>query len=180
VAAALPALPAARRDRLVCLLPDASDAQRDQVLAVVEDDLDRYVIAATDAGVPAPLALARIANELAAIEDRSRLDEASVASLLALESAGELSATQAKTVLADLAASGGDPRELAKARGFEQLDSRALSGTIDELIAAHPDEWARYADGDDKLAQFFVGQVMKATRGQADGKAVIAELARRR
>ena len=47
-------------------------------------------------------------------------------------------------------------------------------------MAAHPDEWARYRDGDDKLAQFFIGLVMKATRGQANGKAVIEELARRR
>ena len=180
VAAALPALPAARREHLVTLLPDVTEAQRDQLLAVVELDLDGYVTAAADAGVPASLALARVANELAAIEDRSRLDATAVTALLALEAAGELSATQAKTVLADMADRGGDPRELAAARGYEQLESGALAGTIDELIAAHPDEWARYADGDDKLAQFFVGQVMKATRGQADGKAVIAELSRRR
>ena len=38
----------------------------------------------------------------------------------------------------------------------------------------------RYRAGDEKLAQFFVGQVMKATRGQADGKAVIADLQARR
>ncbi|MDD9370693.1 MAG: hypothetical protein PV358_11320, partial [Acidimicrobiales bacterium] len=45
------------------------------------------------------------------------------------------------------------------------------------------DEWARYVEGDDKargkLTGFFVGQVMKATRGQADGKAVTALLRER-
>ena len=48
------------------------------------------------------------------------------------------------------------------------------------MIEANPDEWSRYRDGDDKLAQFFIGQVMKVTKGQANGKAVIAELVARR
>ncbi|HEV3328866.1 MAG TPA: hypothetical protein VGZ33_05665 [Acidimicrobiales bacterium] len=47
-------------------------------------------------------------------------------------------------------------------------------------MSTHPDEWARYREGDEKLSQFFVGQVMRATNGKADGKAVVAGLARRR
>jgi len=100
--------------------------------------------------------------------------------VLQMEASGELPATQAKVVLADLAVSGGDPRALAAARGFERLAGDVLDTTIDELIAAHPDEWRRYAEGDDKLAQFFIGQVMRVTGGKADGKAVVAGLARRR
>ena len=49
-----------------------------------------------------------------------------------------------------------------------------------EAVTAHPDEWSRYCGGDDKLAGFFTGLVMKATRGQANGKAVAAELRRLR
>ena len=60
------------------------------------------------------------------------------------------------------------------------MSDDSLQTTVDELIAASPDEWERYRDGDDKLAQFFIGQVMKATRGQANGKAVIAALQSRR
>jgi len=48
------------------------------------------------------------------------------------------------------------------------------------VVAANPSEWGRYREGDDKLAQFFIGQVMKATGGKADGKAVVAELRKRR
>jgi len=48
------------------------------------------------------------------------------------------------------------------------------------LIEEHPDEWSRFRDGDEKLAQFFIGQVMKVTKGQANGKEVIAELQARR
>jgi aspartyl-tRNA(Asn)/glutamyl-tRNA(Gln) amidotransferase subunit B len=97
-----------------------------------------------------------------------------------MEQRGELSATQAKTVLGALLADGGEPREIAAAKGFEQLSADSLGSTVASLIDAHPDEWARFRDGDDKLAQFFIGQVMKLTKGQANGKAVIAELQARR
>ena len=65
-------------------------------------------------------------------------------------------------------------------RGFTQLASDALDGIVDEVIAANADEWSRYRDGDDKLAQFFIGQVMARTRGQANGKAVVEILRSRR
>ena len=97
-----------------------------------------------------------------------------------MEQEGDLSATQAKAVLGALLESGGDPRAIAASKGFERLSSDVLSATVDQLVAAYPEEWARFVEGDDKLAQFFVGHVMKATRGQADGKAVIAALHARR
>ena len=56
------------------------------------------------------------------------------------------------------------------------LSSDALGSVVDEVIAAHPEEWQRFSEGDaqerGKLTGFFVGQAMKATRGNADGKAV--------
>jgi aspartyl-tRNA(Asn)/glutamyl-tRNA(Gln) amidotransferase subunit B len=180
VAAALPPMPAARRAALLERLGDATPAQRDQVASVVADDLDRFVTAAADRGVPAALALARVANEVAALEDPGALDEHGVATLLEMEAGGELSATQAKTVLAEHAASGEDPRELARRRGFERVADGTLDALLDQLIAQHPAEWARYREGDEKLAQFFVGQVMRETSGKADGKAVVAGLAARR
>ena len=51
-----------------------------------------------------------------------------------------------------------------------------LDGLVDGLIEAHPDEWQRFCDGDGKVTGFFVGQVMKATQGKADGKVVTALL----
>jgi aspartyl-tRNA(Asn)/glutamyl-tRNA(Gln) amidotransferase subunit B len=180
VVAGLPALPAARRSTLLALLGEPTSSQRDQVLSVVELGLDGMVTTAASSGVEASLALARVANEVAAIDGAECLDVDAVVTVLTMEHAGELSATHAKVVLADLAEHGGDPRELAAKRGFEQLDAGSLDTTIDELIAAFPDEWTRYRQGDDKLAQFFVGKVMQQTKGQADGKAVVASLARRR
>jgi aspartyl-tRNA(Asn)/glutamyl-tRNA(Gln) amidotransferase subunit B len=181
-------LPAARRQRLVELLEadgTARDAELDQVSTVVELSLDELVVAAVAGGVPTALALARTANEAAReAEAARRLEPGAYLALLTMEHEGSLSATQAKAVLGDLlAAGGGDPAALAAARGFEAMSADSLASTVAEVIAAHPDEWARFREGGekaDKLTGFFTGQVMKATRGKADGKAVAAELARLR
>ena len=87
---------------------------------------------------------------------------------------------QSKKVLEVLLNEGGDPASIAAALGFEAMDSGALDTLVDELIANNPAEWQRYCDGDQKVTQFFVGQVMKATQGKADGKAVNAALAARK
>ena len=51
---------------------------------------------------------------------------------------------------------------------------------VAEVIAAHPDEWQRYVGGDDKVVQFLLGQVMRETKGRANGKVVAAAFAARR
>ena len=182
VAASLGALPAKRRAGLVGLLGgDPSPAQIDQIRSVVASGLDDLVTAACARGAPAPLAVARTANEVAANAERAGdLDPGSFASLLLLEASGELSATQAKDVLAELLTHGGDPTEIAKVMGLESMDSRALAGAIAQVIDAHPAEWEKFVAGDDKVAGFFTGQVMRATANKANGKLVAAELARLR
>ncbi len=182
VADTLGMLPSARRARLGDLVAGgaAGPAQQDQIATVVDLGLDDLVVAVVADGVAAPLALARTANEAAAHADAARaLDAGSYSALLAMEADGSLSATQAKDVLTDLlAAGGGDPAAIAAAKGFEALSDDSLAATVAEVVAAHPDEWARFEDGEAKLAGFFTGKVMKATGGQANGKAVAAELAR--
>ena len=93
-----------------------------------------------------------------------------------METKGELTATQAKQVLAEQVASGRAPADIAAELGFEAMDTGALEAVVDEVIAEHPDDWQQFVEGDDKargkLTGFFVGLVMKATKGQADGKAV--------
>jgi aspartyl-tRNA(Asn)/glutamyl-tRNA(Gln) amidotransferase subunit B len=184
VAATLGPMPAERRDGLADLLSDGdggpSGAHRDQIVTVVDLGLDELVTAAVAAGVGAPLALARTANEAATRADAARrLDRGAYVALLTMESAGSLSATQAKAVLGELLeAGGGDPAAIAARLGFEAMSEDSLASTVGDVVAAHPDEWGRYREGEDKLAQFFIGQVMKATKGQANGKAVVAELQR--
>ena len=181
VRAALGPMPAERRAALVAVLSAPTPAQLDAVEVVIDLGLEAYVHAVATAGGDAALALSRAANELAG--DLDHLENLSVEAFVAttaMEQRGELSATQAKTVLGEMLAHGGDPAEIAAAKGFEQLAEDTLGSTVDEVIAQNPDEWQRYREGDEKLAQFFIGQVMKLTRGQANGKSVIAALQARR
>jgi aspartyl-tRNA(Asn)/glutamyl-tRNA(Gln) amidotransferase subunit B len=179
----LGAMPAGRRAVLASALGGApTGAEADQIHAVVDLGLDGLVTAAADAGVPPKLALARAANEVAAQSEAGlRLDPMSFVSTLAMESGGQLSATQSKAVLGVLLErGGGDPNGVAKEMGFEALGSDALGSVLDEVIAAHPDEWARFVAGEDKLMGFFTREVMNATSGKANGKEVAAELRKRR
>jgi aspartyl-tRNA(Asn)/glutamyl-tRNA(Gln) amidotransferase subunit B len=176
-------MPADRRAVLASALGGApTDAEADQIHAVVDLGLDALVTTAADAGVPVALALARAANEVAAQGQAGRaLDPETYAAALAMESGGTLSATQSKAVLgALLDRGGGDPAALAQEMGFEALASDTLGAVLDDVIAAHADEWARFVEGDDKLMGFFTGAVMGATSGKANGKEVAAELRSRR
>ena len=182
VATSLGPLPAERRATLAGLLGGApSAAQAEQIRSVVASGLDGLVSAAAGRGAPAALAIARTANEVAANAERAPdLDPDAFAGLLSLEGSGRLSATQSKEVLAELLTSGGDPEEIAKRLGFESMDEGALSEVIDRVVAESPVEWDKFLSGDDKVQGALIGQVMKATRGKANGAAVSAELARRR
>ncbi len=178
---ALPPMPAARRTGLLAHIPEPTGPERDAVDVVIDLDLDDYALGAIAGGIAPALAIARASNEVAAgIENRANLSVDAFTATLTMEQSGALSATQAKTVLGDILESGGSPEEKAAQRGYEQLSLDSLATTVATFIEQNPDEWNRYREGDEKLAQFFIGLVMKATKGQANGKAVIAELQRRR
>jgi aspartyl-tRNA(Asn)/glutamyl-tRNA(Gln) amidotransferase subunit B len=169
----LPELPAARRERLAA----AAGVEPAAAALVVELDLDSLVHAAIAGGGDARVALNRAANELATDLDAARtLDAGAFASLVRMESEKKLTPTQAKDVLAELLSGGGDPEAIAKARGYEAMDTGALESVVDQVIADHPDEWARFKEGDNKVMGLFVGEVMKATNKQANGKDVTALL----
>ncbi len=172
-------LPAERRSRLGELV--GGEASADQIQTVIELELDDLVADAVSAGADARLALARAANEAAAKpEGARRLDPAAFAALVGLEAAGTLSATQSKAVLSVLCDEGGDPEEIARRLGFEALASDELDGLVDSVITENPAEWERYASGDDKVAGFLLGKVMRSSSGRANGKLVAEALASRR
>jgi aspartyl-tRNA(Asn)/glutamyl-tRNA(Gln) amidotransferase subunit B len=178
--AELPPLPAERRARLAEAsgMAPATPA----VVVAVDRGLDDLALGALAAGAEPARLLTHIEHNLA-VEGAGALDPGRLAALVAMETGGHLTATQAKAVLAEMVATGDDPAAIAKAKGYEAMAADALAGAVDEIIAAHADEWARYVEGDDKvrgkLTGFFVGQVMRATKGQADGKAVTALLRER-
>ena len=176
--AAMPPLPSARR----AALTDTTSADADTVGLLVERGQDVLALEAIAAGADAEKVVTRLVNDLA-VDDWSNVTAAALAGLVKMESAGELSATQAKQVLGDLAEKGGDPATHAADRGFEAMDTSELETLVDQLIADNPDEWQRFSGGDDgdrkKMQGFFTGQIMKATQGQADGKAVAQLLAQK-
>ena len=174
VDAALPLLPAARRAALAA----AAGVATADVATIVDRGHDELAGAAIAAGADARTVLNRVGNDLAG--DLGALDAAGLAALVALETGGDLTATQAKAVLAEMVTSGRAPAAIAADLGFEAMDAGALESVVDGIIADHPDDWTQFVEGDEKargkLTGFFVGLVMKATKGQADGKAVTALL----
>ena len=174
---ALPVLPAQRRSALA----DAAGLEpaAEVVATAVERGLDAFVLEAVSAGAEARTALNRAVND---IPLGATVAVVPFASLVELEVGGALTPTQAKKVLEVIVERGGavDPAAVASELGFEALGADALATVVDEVLAGHAADWASYVAGNDKVAGMFVGKVMKATRGQADGKAVTALLQQRR
>ena len=69
---------------------------------------------------------------------------------------------------------------MAARLGFESLGADDLRAVVDQVIGAHPSEWTRYRQGEDKLSGFFIGHVKAATKGKADPGAAAALLRARR
>ena len=89
--------------------------------------------------------------------------------LLKLIDDGTISGKMAKTVFEDMYRSGKSPLEIVKDKGLSQItDESALQKMVDDVIAANPGQAADFKNGKDKLIGFFVGQVMKASKGQAN------------
>ncbi|WP_373501060.1 Asp-tRNA(Asn)/Glu-tRNA(Gln) amidotransferase subunit GatB [Desulfococcus sp.] len=96
-----------------------------------------------------------------------------LAALLKLLDDGTISGKIAKTVFDEMAASGKPPGQIVSEQNLVQMtDTGAIEGVIDGVIAAHPEEAAAFRNGKTRLMGFFVGEVMKATRGKANPKMV--------
>ncbi len=77
----------------------------------------------------------------------------------------------AKKVFVELATRGGEPRTVAEALGLIQVgDTGVIGQWVEDVLQAHPTEVTRFKNGEAKLLNFFLGQVMKASRGKADPK----------
>lgn len=89
--------------------------------------------------------------------------------LLKLIDDGTISGKMAKTVFEDMYRSSKPPAEIVKEKGLTQItDESALQKMVDDVIAANPGQATDFKNGKDKLIGFFVGQVMQASKGQAN------------
>jgi aspartyl-tRNA(Asn)/glutamyl-tRNA(Gln) amidotransferase subunit B len=172
--AALPELPEARRARLELAygLP-AYDAR----VVTSEVALADYYESVVGAGVEPKTAANWVMGDVMTTYNELGtfpVEAERLAGLVALVREGVVSHQAAKRVYTELAhAPAEEPKAVAERLGLVQVsDQGALAGWVDEVLAAHPAEVARYKGGESKLMGFFVGQVMKRSKGKADPKGV--------
>ena len=99
--------------------------------------------------------------------------------LIGLVDAGKVTAANAREVFGELAESGRAPAELLREKGLEAVsDEGELEGIAREVLDASPENVEQYRAGEAKVLNFFIGQIMKRTRGKANPAAVRAVLER--
>ncbi len=98
---------------------------------------------------------------------------AALAALVKLAAAGTINGPTLKELLPEIFETGGDPEAIVKERGLGAVsDTAALEAFVDQAIAANPGPVADFKAGKKAAAGFFVGQVMKLSKGKADPKLV--------
>ncbi len=175
IRADLPELPVARRRRFERQYQlNAYDAEVLTAEAAVADYYEA-VIAAAPRVAPKQVAnwitgeLFGLLNQAGKRFDEGKVVPAQFADLLTRIEAGQISAAMGKTVLAEMFVSGKPAEEIISARGLQQIsDDAHLAAVVRQVLADHPDELRAYLGGKEGLSNWFFGQVMRATRGQAN------------
>ncbi len=177
VRAALPELPAARKERLVAQydLP-AKDAAILAANKRLGDYFETVASLTNDARVSANWVLGDLSAYLNAagleVTD-SAVGPEGLAELLSLVADGTLSGKMAKEVFEAMTETGKDARSLVEEKGLGQIsDAGELEVIVARLVEANPGPAEEFRQGRDKVLGFFVGQVMKETRGQANPQMV--------
>jgi aspartyl-tRNA(Asn)/glutamyl-tRNA(Gln) amidotransferase subunit B len=118
----------------------------------------------------------RALNDSGTAIDQCPVTPRLLAELIKLIDGGTISGKIAKTVFDEMWRSGKEPGEIVEEHGLTQVsDSGAIEAIIDEILAREAGQVAEYRSGKEKLLGFFVGQVMKASKGKAN-PALVNEL----
>ena len=108
-------------------------------------------------------------NETGVGVAESKVKPGHLIELIDLLKSGAVSRSAAKDVLNTVFETGESPAVIVEREGLASVGGDELSGLVDEVIAANPNEAGRVRAGDKKVIGFLVGQVMRASRGNADG-----------
>jgi aspartyl-tRNA(Asn)/glutamyl-tRNA(Gln) amidotransferase subunit B len=187
IRAAMPELPAARRARYVEGLGlsayDADVLTADLALANYFDAVVAARIAPKTAANWVTGEFSRLLNQHAAEGLRASavaLRPEGLAELISAVEGREVSAANAKAVLAEVFESGDSPKAVVGRLGLQQVgDAESIGAEVEAVIAEFPGQVADYRSGKAALFGFLVGQVMKRTAGRADARLVNDELRRR-
>ncbi|HKR00472.1 MAG TPA: Asp-tRNA(Asn)/Glu-tRNA(Gln) amidotransferase subunit GatB [Pyrinomonadaceae bacterium] len=177
VRGAMPELPDARRNRFMqeydLSYNDASQLTSNRALA------DYYEQAAKATGNPRAAAnwiRSELLRELEAAgltADRSPVSPEELGALLGLIDEGKISGKQGKDVLVEMFASGKTAASIIEEKGLVQVSDMAeIDAIIEQVLAANSPQLEQYRAGKETLFGFFVGQVMKASKGKANPKIV--------
>jgi aspartyl-tRNA(Asn)/glutamyl-tRNA(Gln) amidotransferase subunit B len=169
----LPELPEARRARMVADY-DLS-AQDAHTLTASREFADRFESAAKTARNPRRMAnilLSEVAGRLKALgldQEQSPVSMAGLVMASDLLDEGKISSKQMKQLFDTCFEKGEDFRAVYEREKPQQItDTAAIEALIDEAIAANPKQVEQYRAGKKSLAGFFVGQAMRASKGQAN------------
>ncbi|MCG6982544.1 MAG: Asp-tRNA(Asn)/Glu-tRNA(Gln) amidotransferase subunit GatB [Deltaproteobacteria bacterium] len=173
----LPELPEAKKARF---MKDYGLSEQDAVVLIGSKELATYYEACV-ALFPQPKMVSNwITSELLRElkKDQREIDQCPVkpedlANLLKLIDDGIISGKIAKNVFEEMYSTQKSPKRIIEEKGLEQVtDKGEIRSVIDTVLAAHPSQVKAYRKGKEKLLGFFVGQVMKQTRGKANPKIV--------
>jgi len=147
---------------------------------VIADDraVAEYFEAAIATGADTKLVVNWIMSDIAGYLNAEKLSITQIkltpealAEMVKLIEDGTISNKIGKDILPELLNNGGSPRKIVESKGLSQIsDPAEIEAMIDAVLAANPDELAKFRAGKTKLKGFFVGQVMKQTGGRADPK----------
>jgi aspartyl-tRNA(Asn)/glutamyl-tRNA(Gln) amidotransferase subunit B len=173
----MPELPAAKQARFVS---EYGIAEYDAGVLTATRALAEYFEAVARAGAPARAAASWISVELLRrLKDAGKEIEdcpvapAALAELLAIVERGEITAASGKKVFATMFDTGKKATEIIASEGMAQIsDTGAIEKIARAVIAKNPENLAKYRAGSEGVFKFFVGQVMKETRGQANPQIV--------
>ena len=183
LASQMPEMPRERRNRLQNEWGFSDLEMRDVVNADALDLIEATIAAGATAGGARKWGLgeiSRAANERETLLEDMPITPADVARVEKLVAEGRLNDKLAKQTVAGVLAGEGTPDEVVRKHGYEVVsDDGALEAEVDKALAADPDIAAKLKAGNMKPMGAIIGAVMKATRGQADAKAVSAIVMRK-
>ena len=180
----LPELPAAKMQRF---RSEYALGEQDARQLTANRDIADYYEAVVNASRQPKLAANWITGDLAAVLHRADLEIAhcpigpnDLATLITRTVDGTLSGKMAKEVFEAVWRREGDPDSVIADRGLAQIsDAETIETLVDEVIAGHPVQVEQFRAGKERVFGFFVGQIMKMTRGQANPQQVNQTLRRK-
>jgi aspartyl-tRNA(Asn)/glutamyl-tRNA(Gln) amidotransferase subunit B len=117
--------------------------------------------------------LRELSDSNTSIED-CKISPEQFAAMIQLIENNVISGKIAKDIFAEMFSTGKDAKTIVKEKGLEQVtDTGAIEAFVDQAIADNAPQVQQYKDGNAKVLQFFVGQVMKLSRGKANPKMVV-------